>query len=76
MVIRKAFVAAATSALIFGSTAAIAAPGAELRMGSAIAESEELGGSSGFGIIVALLIAAGVIGVILADNDEDLPTSP
>lgn len=76
MVIRKAIFAMAASALVLGSTAATAATSADLRTGSAV-EGESLAGTSGFALIVALLIAAGVIGVIVADNDEDdAPTSP
>ena len=80
MGIRKAFFAMAASALVLGSTAATAAPAADLRTGSAIGEAESMGAGGGFGWIVALLIAAGVAGVIVADNDEDeggdTPVSP
>jgi len=75
MVIRKAFFAMAASAMVLGSTVANAAPAADLRTGSAVTEAESMAGG-GFAWIVALLIAAGVVGVIVADNDEDDAVSP
>jgi hypothetical protein len=42
------------------------------RDASPVGEAENLG----FAWIVGLLILIGVIGVIAADGDEDLPTSP
>jgi hypothetical protein len=76
MVIRKALVALASAGMVFGSTAAAAAPVAvdDVRAASPIAESEGLAGSWGW--ILALVILAGVIGVVASDGDEDLPTSP
>ena len=71
MVIRKALVALASAGLVLGSTAAAAAPVAN-RASSPVAESENLG----FAWIIGILILIGVIGVIAADGDEDLPTSP
>ena len=77
MIIRKALFALSASGMVLGSTAMIAAPAAaeELRAGAAVNEAEGLGGG-GFGWILGLIIAAGVIGVIAADDDEDLPVSP
>ena len=74
MVIRKALVALASAGLVFGSTAAAAAPVAVdgVRDASPVGEAENLG----FAWIVGILILIGVIGVIAADGDEDLPTSP
>ncbi len=74
MIIRKALVALATVGLVLGSTAAAAAPVAVegARNASPVGEAENLG----FAWIVGLLILIGVIGVIAADGDEDLPTSP
>ena len=76
MVIRKALVALASAGMVFGSTAAAAAPVAvdDVRAASPVAESEALGGSWAW--ILALIIVVGVIGVIASDGDEDLPTSP
>lgn len=76
MIIRKALVALASAGMVFGSTAAAAAPVAvdDVRAASPVAESEGLAGSWGW--ILALIILAGVIGVVAADGDEDLPTSP
>jgi len=74
MVIRKALVALASAGLVLGSTAAAAAPVAVegVRDGSPVGESENLS----FAWIVGILILIGVIGVIAADGDEDLPHSP
>lgn len=71
MVIRKALLGLATAGLVFGSTAVAAAPVA--RTAAPVGQSENLGGGS-FGWILALLIVAGVIGVIASDSDE--PVSP
>ncbi|HLV08301.1 MAG TPA: hypothetical protein VKY80_11565 [Croceibacterium sp.] len=75
MVTRKALVALASAGLVFGSTAAAAAPAAaDVRVASPVAEAEGLGGSWAW--ILALIIAAGVIGVIASDGDEEIPVSP
>ena len=72
MVIRKALVALASAGMVFGSTAAAAAPVAvgDVRAASPVAESEGLRGSWGW--ILALIILAGVIGVIASDGDESV----
>ena len=76
MVIRKALVALASAGLVFGSTAAAAAPVAvdDVRVASPVADAESLKGSWGW--ILALIIIAGVIGVIASDSNENVPTSP
>ncbi len=75
MVIRKALFATVSAGLIFGSTAAAAAPAAvgDARSASSVADAE---GLSGFGWILGLLIAAGVIAVIASDDDDNAPVSP
>ena len=75
MVIRKALVALASAGLVLGSTAAAAAPVAVdgVRGASPVGESENL---NTFAWVVGILILIGVIGVIAADGNEDLPTSP
>lgn len=76
MVIRKTLIGLASVSMIFGSTAAVAAPVAsEARSASSVSKSEDLTGIGTFGILLGLLIAAGVIAVILSD-DNDNPTSP
>jgi len=74
MVIRKALAALAAAGLVFGSTAAAAAPVAidGARDASPVGDAENLS----FAWIVGVLILLGVIGVIAADGDEELPTSP
>ena len=76
MVIRKALVALASAGMVFGSTAAAAAPVAtdDVRAASPVNEAEGLRGSWGW--ILALIIIAGVIGVIASDSNEDVPVSP
>lgn len=74
MVIRKALIALASAGMVFGSTAAAAAPAVDnVRAGSPVADAEGIGG---WGWILALVILAGVIGVIASDGDEELPVSP
>ncbi len=72
MVIRKALVALASAGMVFGSTAAAAAPVAvdDVRAASPVGDSEGLRGSWGW--ILALIILAGVIGVVAADGDESV----
>ena len=69
MVIRKALVALASVGLVFGSTAAAAAPVADARAASPVDESEGVFRGS-FGWILALIILAGVIGIIASDGNE------
>jgi len=76
MVIRKALVALASAGMVFGSTAAAAAPIAvdDVRAASPVADSEGLRGSWGW--ILGIIILLGVIGTVWADSDENLPESP
>ncbi len=74
MVIRKAIFATVAAGLTLGSTAAVAAPAInQARAASPVADAEGLGG---FGWILGVLIAAGVIAVIASDDDDDAPVSP
>jgi uncharacterized membrane protein len=70
MVIRKALVALASVGLVFGSTAVAAAPVADVRASSPVEESESIRRS--FGVILALIILAGVIGIIASDGNESV----
>jgi hypothetical protein len=74
MVIRKALVALASAGLVLGSTAAAAAPVAD-RAASPVEGADAIGGGAWVWIL-ALIVAAGVIGVIASDSDEEIPTSP
>ena len=76
MIIRKMLLGLAASGLVLGSTAATAAPAALDRSGSEVAASEDLAGVGTFGLLLALLVVAGVIAIVASDDDEDLPTSP
>ena len=75
MIIRKSLLGLAAAGMVFGSTAATAAPVAMDRTGSDVA-GDELAGVGTFGLLLALLIVAGVVAVVMSDDDEDLPTSP
>jgi hypothetical protein len=75
MVIRKTLLGLATAGMVLGSTAVAAAPVAtSARIGAPVGQSDNLGGGFGFGWILAILIVAGVIGVVASDGDE--PVSP
>jgi hypothetical protein len=77
MVTRKVLASLAAAGLVFGSTAAAAAPvKGDARVASPMASAEGLGGGSAWPWVLALLIVVAVIGVIAADNNEDLPHSP
>lgn len=76
MIVRKSLLGLAAAGMVFGSTAATAAPVALDRSGSDVAASEDLAGVGTFGILLALLIVAGVLAVILSDDDDEAPTSP
>lgn len=76
MIIRKSLFSLAAAGMVFGSTAATAAPVALDRSGSEVGASEELAGVGTFGLLLALLIVAGVIAIVVSDDDEDAPTSP
>jgi hypothetical protein len=76
MVIRKSLVSLAAAGLVFGSTAAAAAPVAsDARSGSSVAKSDDLAGIGTFGILLGVLIVAGVIAVVASD-DNNHPVSP
>ena len=73
MIIRKALVALASAGLVLGSTAAAAAPAD--RSASPVQDADAIGGGS-WAWILALIIVAGVIGVIASDSDGEIPTRP
>ena len=74
---RKVIVGAAAAAMLAGSTVAHAAPVANARTASPVAENEQLAG----GTLWLALLAAGLLAFILFqinddNNDETLPRSP
>jgi hypothetical protein len=74
MAIRKWLVGTAVVAgLVLSSTAAIAAPVA--RDASPTAKSDDLAGIGTFGILLGLLIVAGVVAIVATDNNHK-PASP
>jgi len=76
MIVRKSLVSLAAAGLIFGSTAAAAAPVAADRASSEVTASEDFAGLGTFGLLLGLLIVAGVVLIIASDDEEDAPTSP
>jgi hypothetical protein len=71
--LRTAGTAIAVSGLLLGSTVAQAA--APARQSSDVSDSEAFAGT-GFGWVIAALIAVGIILVISSDGSSDAPTSP
>lgn len=72
MVIRKTLSSLVAAGLVLGSTAAVAAEG---RDASPVSKSENLAGIGTFGILLGLLIVAGVVAIIATD-DNNHPVSP
>jgi len=73
MITRKVLASLAAAGLVIGSTAGAAAPAP--RAASPVAGAENVHGNA-WAWVLALLILAGVIGVIAADNNENVPHSP
>ncbi len=73
MLLRKTALGLASVGLILGSTSAIAAP-VDARDAAPVIEGEQAGLKS-LGWLIALIIAAGVVAVVVSDDDES-PTSP
>ena len=72
---RRSLVCLATAAgLVLGSTAAAAAPVGS-RSASPAPRSDDLAGVGTFGVLLAVLIAAGTIAVIASDTHHH-PASP
>jgi hypothetical protein len=76
MVIHKSLLGLAAAGLVLGSTAAAAAPAAEARTGSSVSEAEGLAGVGTFGLLLGILIVAGVVAIVLSDDDDDVAVSP
>jgi hypothetical protein len=72
MVIRKTLSSLVAAGLVLGSTAAVAA---EARDASPASQSEDLAGIGTFGILLGLLIVAGVVAIIATDDNNN-PVSP
>ncbi len=73
---RKLIFGAAAATMVVGSTVAHAAPVADARVASPVAESEELAGPA---LWLGLLAAGLLVFVLFQINDEesdDLPVSP
>jgi hypothetical protein len=76
MIVRKSLLGLAAINLAVASTVATAAPAYFDRAGSEVTASDDLAGVGTFGVLLGLLIVAGVIAVIVSGDEEDLPTSP
>ena len=77
MVIRKSLVGLAAAGMVLGSTAGVAAPVASsARAASPVAKSDDLRGIGTFGLLIGVLIAAGVLAIILTDHHHHHPVSP
>lgn len=73
---RNILFGAAAAAMLVGSSVAQAAPAADARVGSPVAEAEGLGGA---GVWLGLLAAGLLVFVLFQINDEEdavLPVSP
>jgi hypothetical protein len=74
MVIRKSLVSLAAAGLVLGSSASAATPTAA-REGSPVAKSDKLAGIGTFGLLIGLVVIAGVVAIVLSDNHHK-PKSP
>ena len=75
MTMRKALTAAVATGLVFSGAASAATMGqTALRNAAPVEDAEQLAGG-GIGFIVAAIVAAGVLFVILDDDDNE-PASP
>ncbi len=76
MTLRRSFISLAVASLVLGSTAAAAAPVAgNARSGSRVTQPDDLAGIGTFGILLGVLLAAGLIAII-ATNHKNMPASP
>jgi hypothetical protein len=72
----KSIISLAAASLVLASTAAAAAPVAGARGASHVAKSDDLAGIGTFGILLGVLLLAGVIAVIATNNNNNHPASP
>jgi len=71
MVIRKTLTSLAAASLIFGSAAAAAAPAAgESRSASEVLNAQDMVKRGTLGLLIAFLVATGILIIILSDDDE------
>jgi hypothetical protein len=75
MVIRKSLASLAAAGLLLGSTAAVAAPAGN-RSATPVAKSDDLAGIGTFGVLIGVLIVAGVIAIIATKHHHHNPVSP
>jgi hypothetical protein len=77
MVIRKSLVSLAAAGMVLGSTAAAAAPVAShARSASPVTKADDFAGIRTFGVLIGVLVAAGVIAIIATDHHHHNPVSP
>jgi hypothetical protein len=74
---RKFIMGAALAAMVAGSSVAQAAPIADARSASPVAESEALGGSTlWLGLLAVVLLGVALWGINDNDADDGFPVSP
>jgi hypothetical protein len=73
---RKLIMSAAAAAMIVGSSVAQAAPVADARAGSPVAEAEGMSSEILLGLFAAILLVIALIGINDNDVDDNFPTSP
>ena len=73
---RKLIMSAAAAAIIVGSSVAQAAPVADARAGSPVAEAEGLSSEILLGLLAAILLTIALLGINDNDVPDNFPTSP
>lgn len=73
---RKLMIAAAAAAMVVGSSVAQAAPVADARAGSPVAEAEGFSSEIALGLLAAILLVVALLGINDNDVDDNFPTSP
>lgn len=74
---RKLLMGAAVAAMVAGSSVAQAAPVADVRSDSPVAEAEGLAGPTlWLGLLAAVLLGLALWQINDNDGEDDLPTSP
>jgi len=75
---RKLLMGAAAAAMVAGSSVAQAAPVADVRSDTPVAEADELAAGPGLwlGVLAAILLTLALIGINKDNNPDGLPTSP
>ena len=73
---RKLIMSAAAAAMVVGSSVAQAAPVADARAGSPVAEAEGFSSEILLGLFAAILLTIALLGINDNDVDDNFPHSP